>query len=95
MKIPNKIKMGPHWVNIEHRKMDELCGFSDHSNLTIDIDSSRPQSIQEETFFHEVLHVIREMGGVADKDKDIEEQQVQVMAYAFYQVLKENNFLRK
>ena len=94
MKIPNEVKIGAHKYPITFREMDNRCGTSESVGLKITIDSTRPKSVQEETFFHEVIHIIRDLGGIANKDRDIEEQEVQIMGHGFYQFLIDNKLIK-
>lgn len=97
MTIPETIKIGAHTYAISFRDdMDDTnFGVCRPNKLKIFIDGTVPQSQQEETFFHEVLHAIFSQIGLSmPDDMKEEERQVQSIAHSFYQVLKENNLLK-
>lgn len=101
MIIPNKVKIGAHEYQIVHRddtgESDGRYGHCDSKKLKIYIDDRNPQSQQEETFFHESLHAICELGHLFPKGKDgqmEEEKLVQPMGHGIYQFLKENKLLK-
>lgn len=93
MKIPNKITIGAHEFKIVKRKMDDMFGECDSEALTITIDSTKPQTQQEETFFHEVLHAQRKLLGQELKDEDEEEKVVQALGHLTYQFLITNKLI--
>lgn len=94
MRIPSKIKIGAHEVMVKKRKMDELYGEFDKDSLTITIDNTKPITIQEETFIHEIIHAINWLAGIEIKDEEKEEKNVQALGHLLYQVLKDNNLLK-
>jgi len=55
MKIPNEIKMGGHTITVTIRRLEDNHGYFDAEKLQIHIDSASPESIQNETFIHEVI----------------------------------------
>ena len=97
MKIPKKVKIGAHEYKIVFRDDldDDNFGVCRPRKLSIFIDEDVPQSQQEETFFHEVLHAIFSQNGLAKPwEPEKEERQVQILGHALYQFLKENNLLK-
>lgn len=58
MKIPKKIKMGGHIITVTLRELDEDHGYFDSAKLEIHIDSKSPESLQQETFIHEILEAV-------------------------------------
>ena len=82
--IPKTINIGPHTFKVELRKMDEHYGNFDMGKLQISIEKDIPQSLQEETLIHEILHGIQELTGTEQKEK-----QVQAQGVLFYQVIKQ------
>ncbi len=98
MKIPKKIKIGAHVYKVVFRDDldDEDFGICRPRKLTIFIDDTVPQTQREETFFHEVMHAIFHQAGLSTPwDIEKEERKVQVLGHALYQVLKENNLLKR
>ena len=63
MKIPKKIEMGGHMIsvikrNLDNEKIDGSCGVFGYfatEKLEIHINSSSPESLQWETFIHEII----------------------------------------
>lgn len=98
MKIPNKIKIGAHTfdvlLNSANVSNDDNFGTCSLERLQIFIKDGVAPSLKEETFFHEVLHLIRQIHGLELDDKDEEEKIVQSEAHALYLFLKENNLLQ-
>lgn len=100
MKIPKKIKVGSYEYSIDMVKgRNELTepkylGKTKLEDLKIYIDSDLPQSKQEETFIHEVLHVCFDQAGIK-RSEDEEEYLVNAFANQLYPILKDNNLLAK
>ena len=97
MNIPNKVKIGAHEYEIVFRDdldSDDFMGVCRPSKLKIFIDGKLPQSQQEETFIHEVLHAIFHLLGKKEETANEEEKQVQPLGHAIYQFLKENDLLK-
>jgi hypothetical protein len=89
MKIPNSVKIGAHRFDVVKLAMEsDTCGSTGGTDNRILINQFIPTSQQEETFFHETLHVIDTQLGL-----ELSEQQVQSIAHHIYMVLKENNLL--
>lgn len=97
MKIPNKIKIGAHIYDIVFRDDldDEDFGTSRQKKLKIFINQEIPQTLQEETLFHEVIHNIYLQNGLSIGINETEEEkQVQIISHGIYQFLKDNNLLK-
>tara|TARA_Y100000310_G_scaffold297433_1_gene330448 strand:+ start:776 stop:1081 length:306 start_codon:yes stop_codon:yes gene_type:complete len=66
VKIPEKIKMGGHTITITRRELDKekidgtvgVFGYFDSAKLEIHIDCNSPQSLQWETYIHEILEAV-------------------------------------
>ncbi len=95
MKIPKKLKIGGHVYDIlwmpNNRKQ---CGETETADLKIRISPEFPQSQQEETIIHEILHAVRVQLSLNDSDTDKEERMVNALAGALYQVLNDNRMLK-
>ena len=65
-KIPEKIKMGGHTITVTRRELDKekvdgavgVFGYFDSAKLEIHIDCNSPQSLQWETYIHEILEAV-------------------------------------
>ena len=94
MEIPKKVKIGPHWFDIEITEVvNKFIPRKGEINLvenTIKIDKSMAQSKQEETFFHEALHEISNAVAV-----ELDEEDVTRLAYGFYMFLVDNELLKQ
>ena len=92
MKIPKTIDIGPHTFKVILESglgTEDNFGKADMNSLTIFVRDNVPQSLQEETFIHECLHMIRALAGIEDKDDDMEEAEVQAMGAALAQVIRQ------
>jgi hypothetical protein len=88
MNIPSRVKILAHWFDVKQVEPGELekdCGQTDIDLQRIRINKRLSQDMQEETFVHEILHAIN----IA-----VDEETINILAGALYQVLKENNLLR-
>src|SRR3989304_2371359 len=97
MKIPKKVKIGAHTYSISFRDDldDENFGVCRPKKLMIFIDSTVPETQQQETFLHETLHAIFHQNGLANPwSPEKEERDVQILGHAIYQFLTENNLLK-
>ena len=97
MKIPEKIKIGGHIYKVIFKDDmdDENMGVCRPSKLKIFVDKNLPQSKQEETFIHEVLHAIfHQLGSFTVREQDEEEKMAQSVGHSLYQFLSENKFLK-
>ena len=96
MKIPKKIKIGPHWVKVRFKKTLHLngtpaLGISDQDHLTIDLVKEYngkpiPESKLWANFFHEVFHHLLWVTPF-----DLEEEQVLLLGDLLFQVLHDND----
>lgn len=93
MKIPNKLKIGGHVFDIKmvDMKSKNMLGECDSTENTISIDKDAKQSQKESTLIHEVFHAINTTIG----DSTFGHIVLDSWAEQFYQVLKDNNLLRK
>ena len=87
----NKVQIGAHIFKVKHREMDDLCGKVERSELIIYIDNTKPQSIQEETLLHEILHCIKWLAGTERKDEDKDERETQAEAHMLYEDIKSHD----
>jgi len=92
-----KVKIGAHIYEVIYRDDmdDEDMGVCRPRKLKLFVDDTVAQSQKEETFFHEVMHAIFNQTGL-DKplEDEKEEQMVQILGHAIYQVLKDNDLLK-
>lgn len=96
MKIPSKIKIGPHVYVVKFQKgilqHHRNYGQSRHSSNEILIDPDISQSQKEDTFMHEVLHCIDQQIIFTEKDK--EEDSIGRLSPSILGFLKDNNLLK-
>lgn len=96
MKIPEKVKIGPHWFDVDIVEVVDvtmgLRGKIDTLSNSIRLMRDQAQSKQEETLFHEVLHEIAASLGIHDAILD--EESITRLAYGFYQFLVDNDLLK-
>ena len=89
MKIPNKLKVGGHIYKIVFQKTTDLadndCGKTDRTKGIVAIDKDLIQTEKEETFFHEMIHIM---------NTGYKEVEVDFLAQAIYAILKNNNLLK-
>ncbi len=100
MKIPNKLKVGSHVYKVELRKSkDGEKGrgnwgktFLEEKKVLIDMDM--PDSLNEETLLHEIIHIAMDQSCLnLDLDHEVklsEEQVVTRLTTPLYDILKEN-----
>jgi len=86
MKIPDRIKIGGLWYDVELTENIDCCGLLERPKCKIKIDKNMRHDVQELTLFHEVGHAI---------NSELDDVQIDFIAQAFYQVLKDNNLLRE
>jgi len=87
MKIPKKLKIGGHLYKVELVESDDMDGANgeqDRHKNRIRICKTDPQSQQEETLIHEIIHAVN--GG-------LKEEVVDSLAVSLYQVLKDNKLI--
>ena len=95
MKIPKKLKIGAHVYEILWMPNNKnQCGETQVSKLKIRISPEFPRTQQEETLFHEIIHVVRVQLSLEDPEKQKEENIVNAMAGSLYQILNDNKMLR-
>lgn len=94
MKIPKKFRfMGLEYAvsfdTTPHAANPSAWACTNHKRQTIVIDPSMSEQLQEQTFIHELLHVIFFNMGLDQLDKEgIEEVFVNSMANGLYALLK-------
>jgi len=93
VKIPDKIKIGGHWFDVEFRsekkdqydKMGTLCHWENRLILQKDLVESKKIS----SFVHEVLHEIDKQNFI-----DLTEKETTIIAEGFYAFLIDNGLLK-
>lgn len=83
--IPNYLKIGGHHVTIVFKEMED-CGVWEESRGEICINSNMPQSRQESTLIHEILHVLNSTLSETREGHILHDS----LAEQLYQVLKDN-----
>lgn len=93
MKIPKKLKIGGHWVNVvlDEHMPEGLDAEYQSDKLLIRIDAHNPQSIKESSLIHEIMHVLN---GTFDSDT-LGHSLLDSLSEQLYQVLKDNNLLNE
>ena len=94
MKIPDKLKIGGHWLNIEfhsekevqYDRMGTLCHWENRILIQKDLVASK----QISSLFHEVLHELDKQNLI-----DLTEKQVTIIAEGFHAFLVDNGFLKE
>ena len=87
MKIPKKIKICGHVYKVmivDHELIESNCGEVNRARNTIKLRNDLPKSQLEESFIHEVLHVI---------NQDWSEERIEFTSNIIYQILKDNKFI--
>lgn len=94
MIIPKTLKIGnlTYAVKYKHEEDINAYGKSSMQEGWLHLDSSMPKALQEETFFHEIIHQILDQKSYATETKN--ENLVDVLSSGIYQVLKDNKFIR-
>lgn len=96
MKIPNKIKIGPHIYTVKYEKgflqNHKAYAQSRHSKLEIILDPEVSRSQLEDSFIHELLHSIDDQIGFTEKDKD--EESIARLTPRLLEVFTDNNLLK-
>lgn len=87
MIIPDKLKIGGHWIDIKYaEKLDDNAdGEFDSETATITLKASLSQSHKEATLFHEIFHGLNSV---------IDHTLLDSLAEQFYQVLSDNHMLK-
>jgi len=97
MKIPARIKIGGHWIEI--KKISEcweldgtvVQGSADHESNTICLASKHDgqhiaESRRAQTFCHEIVHHLAFHSGL-----DLDEREITAFSEVLFQVLRDNN----
>ena len=62
VKVPKEIKIATHVYRVRydpHMRHDEACyGQVNHREQTIDIETSIPLSVRNQTLIHEIVHIV-------------------------------------
>lgn len=92
MKLPSKLKIGGHWLDVEEKSEKE--GYERAATIyrwwnKIHIQSDLAQSKKESHLFHEIVHEID-----AQNQLDLSEKQVSTLGESLYQVLVDNGLLQ-
>lgn len=102
MKIPKTVKIaGFEWeviYDVNVTRQGSLVGSCHFYPQKIFLDPETTDQMNEETFLHEILHVIWHNTGLAERFKgnpEYEEELVTLFSVALYQVLKDNKLLRE
>ena len=95
MKIPKKVKIGPHTYKIKFvEKMGEdhdAIGHSVHERGIITLDPDMTQTQLEDTFLHEILHCLDQQTKVFEGDNKSEiEDSVARLTPLLLQFVKDN-----
>lgn len=91
MKIPERVKIGAHWIDIVFKEMEGNDGMYESHLNRITIDPTLPPSQQCATFFHEVLHACNP---TMDDTNTYGHALLASLAEQLYQVFSDNNILR-
>jgi len=91
LKIPSKVKIGAHWLDVVY-KTEKDDGYESSGTRMglydkIILQDEMIRSKQEETLLHEVIHEIGDLYGL-----ELVEKQVYPLGESFYQVLADNDF---
>lgn len=98
MKKLNELKIAGHTVIVKFYPVSEmrgLMGSTWNAHNIIQICQDFPESQQEETLIHEILHhCMSNLGLIYDKESQTaihSERTIESLAQAIYQVLRDNN----
>lgn len=67
--LPDSMRIGPYTVPVWRDIMDD-CGEYDPPTLTIRIKNGMPESLERETFVHELLHAVWDCAGLPTKNEE-------------------------
>lgn len=99
MKIPKKIKIGPHTYKIKYQKgmskNHSVLGQTRMLDGVIAIDPEQIQTQLEDTFIHEILHAINMQVEFVNRDRDVEESAIIKLSPLLLQIIKENKEIFK
>ena len=100
MKIPNKLKIGGFIWKVKKDAdiaYEGNCyGSTHHRSQKIFLDPANTPQKMEQSFLHEVLHVIWDYSGLIKRPypKEQEEEVIDTLSKGLYQVLKDNKLLK-
>jgi len=89
MIIPEKIKIGGHWITVEivgDKELSDDLGSYTNWCKAIRINKTATTTTQIETFLHEILEAI-----VIIYEVKIKHQDLTIISSTFFQILRENN----
>ena len=88
MKIPDKIKIGGHWITVEivgdKELPDDLGSYTGWCKV-IKINRTAPKTTQIETFLHEIFEAIGKAYEVKIKHQDLT-----ILSTALFQIIRDN-----
>ncbi len=98
MKVPNKVRIGPHrfdikFVNPLLLEGEEVCGLSDTQKCLLQINTFQTPSMQADTLLHEILHMVHniQLGLTLTEDITIKEELLTTLtATSLCQVFRDN-----
>lgn len=92
MKIPDKIRICGIDYDVIIKKFNDESkyGRTYERTASIHLNSNLNIQVKEETFLHEIFHIINWVSEVG-----LDEKQVSVMARILYQMLKDNDLLKE
>lgn len=90
MKIPSSIKIGPFVFAIEEILLLAELGEADVAAKKIVIKKDLDQQTRECTLVHEIFEAINGVYSL-----DLSHEAITILEVAWYQILKDNDFLRK
>lgn len=85
MKIPKTFSMGGTTWKVEEVSRLDCCGITYRDEAVISLRKELPQQAKEQTFYHELFHVIKFTMGNLDAH---DEKEVEAMAHMLHQFLK-------
>ena len=98
MALPKTLKVGAHTFVVKKdpgmgERKEEALGKVNAWECAIAIDTTLPETKQEEVFLHELIHTAHDMLGLEDNFKMTPEQWVTRVTKPLYTILKENGML--
>ena len=85
MKIPKTFEMGGTTWKVEEVSHLDDCGITYRDEALIRLRKELPKQSKEQTFYHELFHVMKfTVGNLGDHD----EKEVEAMAHMLHQFLK-------
>ena len=90
MKIPDKIKVGGHWITIEKvgdKELEsDLGSFNNWYQLIRINKTDTDENLQAETFLHEILEAIKKKFEIETKHQDLT-----IISEILFQIIRDNN----